>query len=160
MNDLSFGKKLRDLRMSLNLSQKQIAEKLAISRQSVSKWEQDISLPQINYFVPLIKILNCNLEDLFIINEERKNENLMNKDNFKVTTCKYLHGNLYEGIKKLYNRDKYFEYKVREVNHCNNDAFFVVGIYNNNVIGTCFVLRHEDNPNHFLISDFLILQEY
>ncbi|MDD2682337.1 MAG: GNAT family N-acetyltransferase [Bacilli bacterium] len=160
MNDLSFGKRLRDLRISLNLSQKQIADKLAISRQSVSKWEQGISLPQINYLVPLIKTLNCNIEDLFMINDGRKNGNLMINENFKVTPCKYLHGNLYEGIKKLYNSDKYFEYKVREVNYCNNDAFFIVGIFNNNVIGSCFVIRHEDNPNYFLISDFLVQQEY
>lgn len=159
MNDLSFGKRLRDLRNSLSLSQKQLADKLAISRQSVSKWEQGISLPQINYLVPLIITLNCNIEDL-MINEERKNDNLMSKENFKVTTCKYLHGYLYDGIKKLYNSDNYFGYKVTEVNYCNNDAFFIVAIYNNNVIGSCFVVRHEGNPNYFLISDFLVLQEY
>ena len=160
MNDISFGKRLRDLRNSLNLSQKQIANKLAISRQSVSKWEQGISLPQINYLVHLIKILNCNLEDLFSINGERTIDNLMTKENFKATTCKYLHGYLFDGIKKLYSRDNYFGIKVREVNYCNNDAFFIVGIYNNDVIASCFVSRHEDNPTYFLISDFYVLKEH
>lgn len=31
----------------------------------------------------------------------------MIKENFKVVTCKYLHGNLYDGLKKIYNDDKY-----------------------------------------------------
>lgn len=160
MKNVTFGNILKNLRIKSNLSQKQVADKLAISRQSVSKWEQDISLPQINYLIPLTKILKCNIEDLFIINEERRNDKLMIKENFKVVTCKYLHGNLYDGLKKLYNDDKYFGYKVREVNYCNNDVFFIVGIYDSNIIGSCMVLRHDDNPNFFLISDFLIKEEY
>lgn len=83
MNNVNFGTILKNLRIKLNLSQKQVADKLAISRQSVSKWEQDISLPQINYLVPLTKILKCNIEDLFIVNEERKNDKLMIKKNLK-----------------------------------------------------------------------------
>lgn len=84
----------------------------------------------------------------------------MIKENFKVVTCKYLHGNLYDGLKKIYNDDKYFGYKVREVNYCNNNTFFIIGIYNNNVIGSCMEIRHDENPNYFLVSDFFILEEY
>lgn len=66
MSDLSFGKRLRALRMEAKLSQNEMADKLAISRQSISKWEQDICLPQINYLVPLTQMLNCSLEDLIL----------------------------------------------------------------------------------------------
>lgn len=69
MNNVTFGNTLKNLRIESNLSQKQVTDKLAISRQSVSKWEQDISLPQINYLVPLTKILKCSIEDLVIFNE-------------------------------------------------------------------------------------------
>ncbi len=61
----SFGENLRYLRLKVNLTQQEVADSLQISRQSISKWEQDIALPQINFIVPLTKILKCNLEELF-----------------------------------------------------------------------------------------------
>ena len=61
---ISFGKNLAFFRRKARLSQEGLARKLNISRQSISKWEQGISLPSILYLVPLTKILNCSLEDL------------------------------------------------------------------------------------------------
>ena len=61
---ISFGTNLRTLREKRNLSQEDLARKLQISRQSISKWEQGISYPSILYLVPLIKILDCTLEEL------------------------------------------------------------------------------------------------
>ena len=40
---MTFGKNLRDLRLKANLTQEEVAIKLQISRQSISKWEKDIS---------------------------------------------------------------------------------------------------------------------
>ena len=62
---MTFGENLKLLRLKVNLTQDDIANILHISRQSVSKWEQDISLPLIIYIVPLTKILKCTLDDLF-----------------------------------------------------------------------------------------------
>ena len=61
---ISFGTNLRILREKRNLSQEDLARELQISRQSISKWEQGISYPSILYLVPLIKILDCTLEEL------------------------------------------------------------------------------------------------
>ena len=61
---ISFGTNLKVLREKRNLSQEDLARKLQISRQSISKWEQGISYPSILYLVPLIKILDCTLEEL------------------------------------------------------------------------------------------------
>ena len=61
---ISFGANLRTLREKRNLSQEDLARKLQISRQSISKWEQGISYPSILYLVPLTKILDCTLEEL------------------------------------------------------------------------------------------------
>ena len=61
---ISFGTNLKALREKKKLSQEDIARKLQISRQSISKWEQGISYPSILYLVPLIKILDCTLEEL------------------------------------------------------------------------------------------------
>ena len=61
---ISFGTNLKVLREKKNYSQEELARKLQISRQSISKWEQGISYPSILYLVPLIKILDCTLEEL------------------------------------------------------------------------------------------------
>ena len=61
---ISFGTNLRALREKRNLSQEDLARKLQISRQSISKWEQGISYPSILYLVPLAKIFDCTLEEL------------------------------------------------------------------------------------------------
>ena len=61
---ISFGTNLRTLREKRNLSQENLARKLQISRQSISKWEQGISYPSILYLVPLTKIFDCTLEEL------------------------------------------------------------------------------------------------
>ena len=61
---ISFGSNLKVLRESRKLSQEDLARKLSISRQSISKWEQGISYPSILYLNPLTKILNCSLEEL------------------------------------------------------------------------------------------------
>ena len=61
---ISFGTNLKVLREKKNYSQEDLARKLQISRQSISKWEQDISYPSILYLVPLTKILDCTLEEL------------------------------------------------------------------------------------------------
>ncbi|MDY2902215.1 MAG: helix-turn-helix transcriptional regulator [Bacilli bacterium] len=61
---ISFGSNLKFLREKKNLSQEELAKKLQISRQSISKWEQGISYPSILYLIPLTKILDCTLEEL------------------------------------------------------------------------------------------------
>lgn len=43
---MTLGKQIRQARESKNLSQEELAEKLGVSRQAVSKWENDNSIPQ------------------------------------------------------------------------------------------------------------------
>ena len=62
--NISFGTNLKALREKKKMSQEDLARKLQISRQSISKWEQSISYPSILYLVPLTKILDCTLEEL------------------------------------------------------------------------------------------------
>ena len=61
----TFGENLRKLRLNVNLTQEEVAEKLQITRQSISKWEQDIALPSIIFIVPIMKIYKCSFKDIF-----------------------------------------------------------------------------------------------
>lgn len=61
---MRFCDKLPKLRKDNNLSQEQLAERLNVSRQAVSKWESGASYPDMEKFLQMCKILNCTLEDL------------------------------------------------------------------------------------------------
>ena len=61
---MRFSEKLAKKRKENNLSQEQLADKLDVSRQSVSKWESGTSYPDMDKIIQLCKILNCSLDDL------------------------------------------------------------------------------------------------
>ena len=66
---MSIGKRISDLRKSFGYSQEYIAEKLNVSRQAVSKWEQDISKPDTGNIIALSSLLNTTVEYLSTGNE-------------------------------------------------------------------------------------------
>lgn len=65
---MSFGKRIKYLREKNGLTQEDVAYILHISRQSVSKWEQDKSLPQVYIIKELVKIFKCKYEDILAEN--------------------------------------------------------------------------------------------
>ena len=61
---MKFGDNLKKLRKSKKISQEQLAEKVGVSRQSVSKWETGESYPEMNNILELCKIFHCHINDL------------------------------------------------------------------------------------------------
>ena len=61
---MTIGEKIASLRSELGLSQEQLAEKLSVSRQSVSKWEMDTSLPQIDKVIQLCELFKVSSDEL------------------------------------------------------------------------------------------------
>lgn len=63
---MSFGKNLQFLRhLRGNMTQDELAEKLNVSRQTISKWELDTVNPEMEKALELCQIFNCSLDDLF-----------------------------------------------------------------------------------------------
>ena len=61
---MKFGDNLRQIRKSKKMSQEELALKVKVTRQSVSKWENGESYPEMNNILELCKIFNCKLNDL------------------------------------------------------------------------------------------------
>ena len=61
---MKFCDKLVKQRKNNNMSQEQLADRLGVSRQAVSKWESGTSMPDMEKIMQLCKILNCSLDDL------------------------------------------------------------------------------------------------
>lgn len=66
-----FGAFIGKKRREKNLTQKDLAEKLFISPQAVSKWERGLSYPDISLLIPLADILEVRLSDLLQGEESR-----------------------------------------------------------------------------------------
>lgn len=67
---MTTAKKFQSLRKSRGLSQEELADKIGVSRQAVSKWESEQSTPSIENLILLANIYNISvlLFYIFIIN--------------------------------------------------------------------------------------------
>jgi transcriptional regulator with XRE-family HTH domain len=61
---MNFAKKLKTMRKGFNMSQEQLAEKLGVSRQAVTKWETDSGMPDIENILAIAKLFNITADDL------------------------------------------------------------------------------------------------
>jgi len=61
---MKFGDNLKAIRKQNKMSQEQLAEKVNVSRQSVSKWENGEAYPEMHNILQLCKIFNCKINDL------------------------------------------------------------------------------------------------
>ena len=61
---MNFSEKLFTLRKANNLTQEQLAEKLDISRQSISKWESGQAIPEIEKIIALSTIFDVTTDYL------------------------------------------------------------------------------------------------
>lgn len=60
----SFGQRFQRLRKNAGLTQEEVATKLNLTAQAVSKWENDASAPDISVLVELSDILHVTLDEL------------------------------------------------------------------------------------------------
>ena len=61
---MSIGERISELREKENMSQGQLAEALEVSRQAVSKWENDLSCPDTLNLIRLAEVLDSDVEYL------------------------------------------------------------------------------------------------
>lgn len=61
---MNIGNKIIELRKKTNLSQEELAEKIGVTRQTISKWELEETSPDIKQAKELSKIFNISLDEL------------------------------------------------------------------------------------------------
>ena len=72
MND--FGKIIKEIRKNNNLTQKELADKLFVTYQAVSKWENNKSIPDIAILKKISELYNIDLNNLTITNKKKSNK--------------------------------------------------------------------------------------
>ena len=73
---MDLGENLYNLRKKKNLSQEEVAEKLNVTRQTISKWETGESKPDFDKIVPICNLFEITTEELLSGKQAEKKENI------------------------------------------------------------------------------------
>ena len=71
---MNFTENLRALREKNNMTQEQLAERMEVSRQTVSKWESGASMPEMEKLVQLTEMFGCTMDGLLKGNMHLENQ--------------------------------------------------------------------------------------
>ena len=108
---------IKELREQQNMTQKELADKLQVSFQTVSKWENGVNLPDITHIPKLAEIFDVSTDVVLGLEPIEKNAGLR-----KFDSAQYWNNSreLTKIWKQLYWNDDYFEFLVKNVWKWNN----------------------------------------
>lgn len=89
---MTLGQKLKEIRKRFGLSQEQLAEIMNVSRQAITKWENDGGLPDISNLQELSKVFGLSVD--YLLNDENRLPSLsmkkqLDKDKYKSKISSY-----------------------------------------------------------------------
>lgn len=76
---MKIGNKIRQMRIKAGLTQEQLASKLGVSGQSVSKWENEITMPDISLLPDIAEAFGISIDELFDLTVEQKLKPIENR---------------------------------------------------------------------------------
>jgi transcriptional regulator with XRE-family HTH domain len=86
-----FSEKLKTLRIEKHLSQEKLAEELNVSRQTISKWESGICLPDTEKLLDLCQYFGCTSDSLLFDEETTKNTEITQNTSNKRKKISWIH---------------------------------------------------------------------
>lgn len=76
---MELAKKIKQLRFQAGLTQEQLAQKLGVGAQSVSKWENNVAMPDIALLPLLAEAFGVMIDDLFDLTTEQRLNRIENR---------------------------------------------------------------------------------
>ena len=76
---MNLGKKIKQLRFQYSYTQEQLAEKMGVSSQAVSKWENNAAMPDITLLPALAETFGVTIDELFDLTAEQKMNRIQNR---------------------------------------------------------------------------------
>lgn len=80
---MEVGNVIKKMRFKASMTQEQLAEKLGISPQSVSKWENNVSMPDIGLLPSIAEVFGVSVDELFGLNKGEKLRRIENRLEFE-----------------------------------------------------------------------------
>ena len=148
----TIGMKIQEHRVKNGMSQETLAEKLGVSRQSVSKWEVGQAIPAADKIVAMSRLFSVTADELLLVNENLYNKS--NKNRFHFCSVYSIVNNFRKSI-DFY--EKFLAMRVSTVNPGNFAEFF----FDNKCISLMneFILSDHDysgSGDHKFVLKFLI----
>ena len=75
---IDIGSNIKELRLSKNMTQEQLAEKMGVSSQAISKWENGVSAPDIQLLPELSVFFGVTIDELFTLSDKERFERIDN----------------------------------------------------------------------------------
>lgn len=75
---MNIGKKIKQLRFKLGLTQGALADRIGVSAQAVSKWETETTMPDISLLPSISEVLGVTIDELFDLSSEQKMNRIEN----------------------------------------------------------------------------------
>ncbi|MBQ7363096.1 MAG: helix-turn-helix transcriptional regulator [Clostridia bacterium] len=72
----SIGKTIKELRKSRGLTQEELAEKIGVTAQAISKWENESGMPDLSQIVPLAHVFGVSADTILGTGDIKKNEDV------------------------------------------------------------------------------------
>ena len=132
---MSFNEKLKMLRKELNLTQEELADKLNVSRQAITKWESGDGIPDIENLKQLSILFNTTIDEL--VKEEKS-----------VSITKYE----YSYVEQLeIDHTKHFDINICKINELNiipnNEEVVKVELFSSEELDKAFDIKFDDLYN-------------
>lgn len=129
---MEIGKQLKEAREKSNLTQEQVAEKVFVSRQTISNWENEKSYPDIISIIKLSDLYSISLDEL--LKGDRKMMEHLDESTNVVKSNKKLTGAVIVNIVLL------FSLLILGGLVLENNMYLIAGIFSLAMIGTGFLL--------------------
>lgn len=101
---MSLGENIQKYRKSLGLSQEELGQKLLVSRQTISLWEKDQTVPTIDNLIRLKEVFNVSVDEILGLESKIQSEETQPNE-----ACKYKFSK--DELKKIYRSHKWILYK-------------------------------------------------
>lgn len=148
-----FGKRIISFRKKKGMTQEELAEKLNITAQAVSKWENGISLPDITILPFLSKELNTTMEQLFGNEEQYRGLVLKEKDISKFPLSKG------DSLKLVHTYKSVGCYSEKAVSSIEGESVFFIDGSNANLKGLTILNRGTGDICFDFIDDIMLDSE-
>lgn len=92
---MELGSQIKKHRNELSLSQEELAEKIYVSRQTISNWENDKSYPDVNSLVLLSEVFNVSIDNLIKGDIEIMKEQIRAEDRKEFESLSHIYAVLF-----------------------------------------------------------------
>lgn len=150
---IEIGKKIKALRLQKGMTQEELGAKLNMSSQAISKWENSVTMPDIQMLPNLSVILGVTIDELFALTDDTHleriqnmiyNEHFISKDDFNYAE-QFLKEKLNDDVKKPQCLTLLAELHI----HRSNEHRELASHYAKDAL----ILSHDNKASHNALRD-------